>query len=163
MGGRGRGNGGGSDDDKHPLVLSADVPRVKHIAHKRMGYLKATCHIIRDTVSGTEKNNIALVKLHITMCVRHNHSRILQLDGHLARVHEGTGARKRRRFYGMKSAPATSLTTRHGRPTMPTRRGSTNTCGNPSGRRGGHAEVESRKEKGMNIVMRRKTCIRVRD
>jgi hypothetical protein len=31
-----------SQKDKPPLVLSADVPRLRHIAHKRMGYPKAT-------------------------------------------------------------------------------------------------------------------------
>jgi hypothetical protein len=69
-----------SQNDKHPLVLRADVPRLKHIAHKRMGYLKATCRFFRDTVSWTEKDNIALVKLHMTMCVRHNHALIPQSD-----------------------------------------------------------------------------------
>jgi hypothetical protein len=29
-----------SQKDKPPLVLSADVPRLRHIAHKRMGYLR---------------------------------------------------------------------------------------------------------------------------
>jgi hypothetical protein len=69
-----------SQNDRHPLVLSADVPRLKHIAHKKMGYLRATCCLFRDTVSGTEKDNIALVKLHMPMCVRHDHALIPQLD-----------------------------------------------------------------------------------
>jgi hypothetical protein len=31
-----------TQNDKPPLVLSADVPRLRHIAHKRMGYLRTT-------------------------------------------------------------------------------------------------------------------------
>jgi hypothetical protein len=69
-----------SQNDKDPLVLSADVPRLEHKANKRMGYLCAACRFIRDTISGTEKDNIALVKLHMTMCVRHNHALIPLLD-----------------------------------------------------------------------------------
>jgi hypothetical protein len=106
---------------------------MKHIAHKRMGYLKPTCHFIRDTVFVTEKDNIALVKLHMTRCVKHNQALIPQLDRHLAQVHEGTWAGKRRRFNNMKSTPATSSTTRNGRPTTITRRGSTNLCGSAMG------------------------------
>jgi hypothetical protein len=69
-----------SQNNKPPLVLSADVPRLKHIAHKRMGYLRATYRLFKDTVSVTEKYSIALVKLHMTMCVKHYHTLIPQLD-----------------------------------------------------------------------------------
>jgi hypothetical protein len=40
-----------TQNDKPPLVLSADVPRLRHIAHKRMGYLRATYRLFKDTVS----------------------------------------------------------------------------------------------------------------
>jgi hypothetical protein len=69
-----------SQNKKPPLVLSADVPPLRHIAHKRMGYLTATYHLFKDTVSETEKDNIALVKLHMKMCVKHYHALITQLD-----------------------------------------------------------------------------------
>jgi hypothetical protein len=65
-----------SQNNKPPLVLSADGPRLRHIAHKRMGYLRATYRLFKDTVSETEKDNIALVKLHMKMCVKHYHALI---------------------------------------------------------------------------------------
>jgi hypothetical protein len=34
-----------------PLVIGADVPRLMHIANKRMGYLRATYCLFKDTVS----------------------------------------------------------------------------------------------------------------
>jgi hypothetical protein len=48
-------------DRNPPLVLGADVPRLRHIANKRMGYLRATYCLFRDTVSRTEKDSIALI------------------------------------------------------------------------------------------------------
>jgi hypothetical protein len=69
-----------SQNDKPPLVLSDDVLRLRHIAHKRMGYLRATYRLFKDTVSETEKDNIALVKLHMKMCVKHYQALIPQLD-----------------------------------------------------------------------------------
>jgi hypothetical protein len=76
-----------SGDDKPPLVLSAEVPRFRHIAHKRMGYLRATYHLFKDTVSEMEKDNRALVKAHMKMCVKHYHALIPQLD--LVKSQEG--------------------------------------------------------------------------
>jgi hypothetical protein len=70
----------GHRDDKPPLALSAEVPRLRHIAHKRMGYLRATYHLFKDTVSEKEKEKRALVKAHMKMCVKHYHSIIPQLD-----------------------------------------------------------------------------------
>jgi hypothetical protein len=69
-----------TQNDKPPLVLSADVPRLRHVAHKRMGYLRATYRLFKDPVSETEKDNKALVKLHMKMCVKHYHALIPQLD-----------------------------------------------------------------------------------
>jgi hypothetical protein len=69
-----------SRDDKPHLVLSAEVPRLRHLAHKRMGYLRATYHLFKDTVSESEKDNRALVKAHMKMCVKHYHALIPQLD-----------------------------------------------------------------------------------
>jgi hypothetical protein len=67
-------------NNKPPLVLSADVPHLRHIAHKRMGYLRATCRLFNDTVSETKKDNRALVKSHMKMCVKHYYAIIPQLD-----------------------------------------------------------------------------------
>jgi hypothetical protein len=69
-----------SQNDKPPLVLSAEVPRLRQIAHKRMGYLRATYRLFKDTVSETEKDNRALLKSHMKMCVKHYHALIPQLD-----------------------------------------------------------------------------------
>jgi hypothetical protein len=49
--------------------------------------------------------------------------RSFQLKLHLAQVHGGTGPRRRRRFYGIESAPATLLTTRNWGPTTTVDRG----------------------------------------
>jgi hypothetical protein len=69
-----------SQNNKPPLVLSPEVPRLRHIAHKRMGYLRATYRLFKDTVSETEKDNRALVKSHMKMCVKHYLALIPQLD-----------------------------------------------------------------------------------
>jgi hypothetical protein len=69
-----------SQNNKPHLVLSADVLRLRHIARKRMGYLRAMYHLFKDTVSETEKDNRALVKSHMKMCVKHYHALIPQLD-----------------------------------------------------------------------------------
>jgi hypothetical protein len=73
-----------SQNKRPPLILRADIPRLRHIAHKRMGYLKATYRLFKDTVSGNDRddigNNIALIKLHMKMCIKHYHALIPQLD-----------------------------------------------------------------------------------
>jgi hypothetical protein len=76
-----------SRDYKPPLVLSAEVPRLRRIAQKRMGYLRATYHLFKDTVSETEKDNRALIKAHIKRCVKYYHALIPQLD--LVELREG--------------------------------------------------------------------------
>jgi hypothetical protein len=70
----------GSRDDKPSLVLSAEVPRLRHIAHKRIGYLRATYRLFKDTVCEKKKDNRALVKAHMKMFVKHYHALIPQLD-----------------------------------------------------------------------------------
>jgi hypothetical protein len=69
-----------SQNNKPPLVLSDDVPHLRHIAHKRMGYLRATYRLFKDMVTETEKDNTALVKLHMKMCIKHYHALIPQID-----------------------------------------------------------------------------------
>jgi hypothetical protein len=69
-----------TNHEEPPLVLGADVPRLRHIANKRMGYLRPRYHLFKDTVSETEKDKRALVKSHMTMCVRQYHALIPQLD-----------------------------------------------------------------------------------
>jgi hypothetical protein len=69
-----------SRDYKPPLVLSAEVPRLRHRAYKRMGYLRATYHLFKDMVSETEKDNKSLIKAHMKRCVKHYHAIIPQLD-----------------------------------------------------------------------------------
>jgi hypothetical protein len=69
-----------SQNHKPPLVSSADVPRLRHIANKSIGYIMAMYHLFKDTVSETEKDNIALVKSHMKMCIKHYNALIQQLD-----------------------------------------------------------------------------------
>jgi hypothetical protein len=47
-----------SQNKRPPVILRADVPRLRHIAHKRMGYLRATYRLFKDTVFETNKDNI---------------------------------------------------------------------------------------------------------
>jgi hypothetical protein len=106
-----------SQNERPPLILRAQVQRLRHIAHKRMGYTRATYRLFKNTVSETEKDNIALVKLHMKMCVKHYHSLIPQLD--LIATQWGINIAKTAEE-GSHSEPKTG----------------------PSGGRGGHAEVK---------------------
>jgi hypothetical protein len=63
-----------------PLIVRADVPKLRQIAHKRMGFLKATYRIFKDFISPDEKQNIELIKTYMKVCVRHYHSLLPQLD-----------------------------------------------------------------------------------
>jgi hypothetical protein len=67
-----------SQNDEPPLVLKDNVPRLRHIANKRMGYLRATYRLFKDTVSETEQDNIALMKLRMKMCIKQYHALIPQ-------------------------------------------------------------------------------------
>jgi hypothetical protein len=69
-----------SHNDKPPLVFKYNVPRLRHIANKGMGYLRATYHLFKDTVSETEQYNIALMRLCMKMCIKQYHALIPQLD-----------------------------------------------------------------------------------
>jgi hypothetical protein len=59
-----------SQNDEPPLVLKNDVSRLRYIANKRMGYLRAMYRPFKDTVSKTEQDNIALMKLHMRVCIK---------------------------------------------------------------------------------------------
>jgi hypothetical protein len=63
-----------------PLVLKDDVPRWRNIADRRMACLGDTYRLFKDTVSETEKDIIALMRLHMKMCIRQYHALIPQLD-----------------------------------------------------------------------------------
>jgi hypothetical protein len=63
-----------------PLILRVDVPRLRQIANKRMGFLKATYRAFKVSASVEEKANTELIKVHMKMCVKHYHSLIPQID-----------------------------------------------------------------------------------
>jgi hypothetical protein len=69
-----------SQNDEPPLVLKDHVLSLRHKANKRMGYLRATYCLFKDTVSENEQDNIALMKLHMKMCIMQYHALITQLD-----------------------------------------------------------------------------------
>jgi hypothetical protein len=69
-----------NQNEEPPLVLKDNVPRLRHIANKRMGYLRAKYCLFKDTVSETEQDNKALMKLRIKMCIKQYHALIPQLD-----------------------------------------------------------------------------------
>jgi hypothetical protein len=88
------------DSDKESFALLSFGPDT--------GYLAETCFIInfKSTVFIPVFTGYFLAR-----------ERSFRLELRLARVHEARGAKKQRRFYSMRSAPATLLTTRNGRPT----------------------------------------------
>jgi hypothetical protein len=69
-----------SQNYERPLVLKDDIPCLRHIANKRMGYLRATYRLFKYKVSEAEKDNIALMKLYMKMCSKQYHALIPQLD-----------------------------------------------------------------------------------
>jgi hypothetical protein len=73
-----------NQNNRPPLILRDDIPRLRHIVHKGMRYLKTTYRLFKDTVSGNDRDdighNIALIKLHMKTCIKHYHGLIPQLD-----------------------------------------------------------------------------------
>jgi hypothetical protein len=63
-----------------PLIVRADVPKLGQIAHKRMGFLKETYRIFKDSATAIEQPNINLIKTYMKKCVRHYHALLPQLD-----------------------------------------------------------------------------------
>jgi hypothetical protein len=63
-----------------PLIVRLDVPKLRRIAHKRMGLLKATYRIFKDSSTTIEQPNIDLIKTYMKACVRHYHALLPQLD-----------------------------------------------------------------------------------
>jgi hypothetical protein len=63
-----------------PLIVREDVPKSRQITYKRMGFLKASYRISKDSISPDEKHNIELIKTYMKVCVRHYHSLLPQLD-----------------------------------------------------------------------------------
>jgi hypothetical protein len=69
-----------SHNNESPLVLKDNVPRLRLIANRRMAYLSDTYRRFKDTVFETEKDIIALRRVHMKMCIRQYHALIPQLD-----------------------------------------------------------------------------------
>jgi hypothetical protein len=63
-----------SRNDDPPLVLKDDVQRWRNIANKRMGYLRDTYRLFKDTISETETDEITY-----KMCIKQYHALIPQL------------------------------------------------------------------------------------
>jgi hypothetical protein len=63
-----------------PLIVCTDVPKLRRIAHKRMGFLKAMYRIFKDSSATIEQPNIDLIKTYMKACVRHYHVLLPQLD-----------------------------------------------------------------------------------
>jgi hypothetical protein len=63
-----------------PLIDRTDVPNLRRIAHKRMGFLKVTYRIFKDSATAIEQPNIDLIKTYMPACVRHYHALLPQLD-----------------------------------------------------------------------------------
>jgi hypothetical protein len=63
-----------------PLILKEDVLRLRLIANKRMAYLTETYRCFKDTVSETDKDIIALMRVHMKRCIMQYNALIPQLD-----------------------------------------------------------------------------------
>jgi hypothetical protein len=56
------------------LIVRTDVPKLRKIAHKRMGFLKKTYRIFKDSSATIEQADIELIRTYMKACVRHYHS-----------------------------------------------------------------------------------------
>jgi hypothetical protein len=63
-----------------PLILRDDVPRIRNIAYKRMGFLRKTYKRYKDSPGPVDETNMALIRLHMKACVSQYHAVLPQLD-----------------------------------------------------------------------------------
>jgi hypothetical protein len=62
-----------------PLILRADVPRLREIAHIRMKLTRTTYRLYKDMVPQQDEENINLIWLHMKNCMKHYHALLPQL------------------------------------------------------------------------------------
>jgi hypothetical protein len=63
-----------------PLILRADVQRLREIAHKRMAFVKATYRSYRAMNTPQDKDNVDIICLHMKTCIKNYHTLLPQLD-----------------------------------------------------------------------------------
>jgi hypothetical protein len=63
-----------------PLILRADVQRLREIAHKRMAIVKTTYKSYRAMNPPQDKDNVDIIRLHMRTCIKNYHTLLPQLD-----------------------------------------------------------------------------------
>jgi hypothetical protein len=63
-----------------PLIIRADMPKLRLIEHKRMGFLKGIYRIFKDSVTPKDKVNVDIICISMKSWVRHYHALLPQLD-----------------------------------------------------------------------------------
>jgi hypothetical protein len=63
-----------------PLILRADVPRLREIAHKSLKFTRTTYILYKDMVLQQDEENVNLIRLHMKNCMKHYHALLPQLD-----------------------------------------------------------------------------------
>jgi hypothetical protein len=63
-----------------PLILRADVQRLREIAHKRMAFVKTTYRSYRAMNTPQDKDNVDIIRLHMKTCIKNYHTLLTQLD-----------------------------------------------------------------------------------
>jgi hypothetical protein len=51
-----------------PLILRDNVPKIRNIAYKRMGFLRKTYKLYKDSPGPVNETNMALIRLHMKAC-----------------------------------------------------------------------------------------------
>jgi hypothetical protein len=63
-----------------PLILRADVQRLREIAHNRMAFVKITYKSYRAMNPPQDKDNVDIIRLHMKTCIKNYHALLPQLD-----------------------------------------------------------------------------------
>jgi hypothetical protein len=63
-----------------PLILRADVQKLREIAHKRMAFVKTTYQSYRSMNPPQYKDNVDIIRLHMKTCIKNYHALLPQLD-----------------------------------------------------------------------------------
>jgi hypothetical protein len=62
-----------------PMILCADVQRLRDIANRRMRFAKQTYRMYKDMVPQQAHDNMQLIRLHMKTCMKHYHAVLPQL------------------------------------------------------------------------------------
>jgi hypothetical protein len=63
-----------------PLILRADVQRLRDIANRQMRFAKQTYRMYKEMVPQQTQDNMQLIRIHMKTCMKHYHALLPQLD-----------------------------------------------------------------------------------